>query len=168
MRFLLHFVVGKQGVVLPRHNVSGGAGGVHINDALVAAAAEPQADVVLILHKIAVHQHVNILQKLVGHLTPPWTGLQNVALIGVAGVAPDSLVGVQCLYAFYKGQQGALVFRLQRLAPQQGQTVDVIRLQTLQNFVALKQLGQWRRQPETNRLVRTPSPLAISQYLMVA
>ena len=39
MRFLLHFVVGKQGVVLPRHNVSGGAGGVHINDALVAAAA---------------------------------------------------------------------------------------------------------------------------------
>ena len=116
--------------------MSGGAGGVQINDALVAAAAEPQADIVLVLHKIAVHQHVDVLQKLVGHLAPPGTGLQNVALIGVAGVAPDGLVGVQRLYTFYKGQQGALVFRLQRLAPQQGQPVDVARLQTLQDLVA--------------------------------
>ena len=112
------------------------AGGVHVNDALVAAAAKTQADIMLRFNKITVHQYVDVLQKFVGHLTAAGSGLHNIAFKGVARVTPDGLVGVQHLYIFNKGQQFALVFRLQRLAPQQRQAVDVARFQALQDLVA--------------------------------
>ena len=57
----LHLVIRKNRVVLPKDDLSRRAGLVHVNDALVARTAEPQADIILVLHKFAVHQHIYIL-----------------------------------------------------------------------------------------------------------
>ena len=131
-----HLVVGKDGVILPQDHMPRGAGLVQVDDALVAGPAEPQADIVLILHEIPVHQYVDVLQQLVGHLAATGAGLQNFRLIMVAGIAPNGLLGEQYLYILYKGQQFPLVLRFQRLAPQQRKAVDVLRLQAFQDLVA--------------------------------
>ena len=127
--YVLHLVVCEDWIILPQHHMTGSAGAVHINDALIAGAAEPQADVVLVLHEVAVHEHIYILKELVGHLAASAAGPQNFLLKMVAGIAPDGLAGVQRLDVFDEGQQFPLVFRLERLAAQQRQAVDVARSQ---------------------------------------
>ena len=116
--------------------MAGGAGGVHVQDTLVGRPAEPQADVIQVLHKGAVHQDVDIAQHLVGDLAPGRRRLQQLGLVDVAGIAPDGFVRVQYLYIVQKGHQRPLVFRLKRLAAQKRQPADVVRLQAGQDLVA--------------------------------
>ena len=59
--FPLHRVIRKNRVILPQNDPARCAGLVHVNDALVARPAEAQTDVVLVLHKVAVHKHIYIL-----------------------------------------------------------------------------------------------------------
>ena len=59
--FPLHRVIRKNRVILPQNDPARCAGLVHVNDALVARPAEAQTDVVLVLHKVAVHEHIYIL-----------------------------------------------------------------------------------------------------------
>ena len=47
-----------------QYGVPGGAGGVQVNDALVAGAAEPQRNIVLCGDEFAVHQHIDQAQHL--------------------------------------------------------------------------------------------------------
>ena len=109
----------------------------HIQQPLVAAAAEAQGDVVLCLHEFTVHQHIQQLQQLIGHLAPGGAGLFAGELLpGVAGVAPDRFVGVQGLEVAHKGQQLPLVFRLKGLAAQQGQPGNVVRLAGGEHLIA--------------------------------
>ena len=55
----------KHLLILPPDGLVGGEGAGHIQQPLVAAAAEAQGDVVLGLHEAAVHQHVQKAQQLV-------------------------------------------------------------------------------------------------------
>jgi len=133
----VHGVGGKHGFVLPPHRLPGGQRPGHIQQPLVAAAAEAQGDVVLCLHEFTVHQHIQQLQQLIGHLAPGGAGLFAGELLpGVAGVAPDCFVGVQGLEVAHKGQQLPLVFRLKGLAAQQGQPGNVVRLAGGEHLIA--------------------------------
>ena len=59
---------GEHLFVLPPHGLTGGKGLFHIQQTLVAAAPEPQGDIVLCLHELAVHQHIQQAQQLVREL----------------------------------------------------------------------------------------------------
>ena len=72
---------GKYLLVLPPDRLSGGKGLGHIQQPLVPAAPEAEGDVVLGLHKAAVHQHIQQAQQLVGDFAP-----------GVAGDRPGQLL----------------------------------------------------------------------------
>ncbi len=79
---------GEHLFVLPPHGLTGGKGLFHIQQTLVAAAAEPQGDIVLCLHELAVHQHIQQAQQLVGGFTPGKAWLFAGQLFpGVAGIA---------------------------------------------------------------------------------
>ena len=120
---------GEHLFVLPPHGLPGGKGLGYIQQALVAAAAEAQRDVVLGLHESAVHQHIQQRQQLVGHLAPRGAGLFAGKLLpSVAGVAPHRLGGVQRLEVAHKGQQLPLVLWFKRFAAQQGEPGDIVRL----------------------------------------
>ena len=85
---------GKDLLVLPPDRLSGGKGLGHIQQPLVSAAPEAEGDVVLGLHKAAVHQHIQQAQQLVGDFAPGVAGDRPGQLLpGVAGVAPDRLFG---------------------------------------------------------------------------
>ena len=133
----VHGVGGKHGFVLPPHRLPGGQRPGHIQQPLVAAAAEAQGDVVLCLHEFTVHQHIQQLQQLIGHLASGQAGLLAGKLLpGVAGVAPHRFVGVQGLEVAHKGQQLPLVFRFKGLAAQQGQPGNVVRLAGGEHLIA--------------------------------
>lgn len=118
--FIFHGMGGEHLFVLPPHGLTGGKGLFYIQQTLVAAAAEPQGDIVLCLHELAVHQHIQQAQQLVGSFTPGKTWLFAGQLFpGVAGIAPHRFVGVQGLEVAHEGQQLPLIFRLHGFAAQQ-------------------------------------------------
>ena len=85
---------GKYLLVLPPDRLSGGKGLGYIQQPLVPAAPEAEGDVVLGLHKAAVHQHIQQAQQLVGDFAPGVAGNRPGQLLpGVAGVpySPQSL-----------------------------------------------------------------------------
>ena len=123
--------------VLPPHGLPGGKGLFHIQQTLVAAAPEPQGDIVLGFNKFAVHQHIQQTQQLVGGFAPGKTWLFAGQLFpGVAGIAPHRFVGVQGLEVAHKGQQLPLIFRLHGFAAQQGKARDIVRLAGCKHLVA--------------------------------
>ena len=65
---------GKDLLVLPPDRLSGGKGLGHIQQPLVPAAPEAEGDVVLGLHKAAVHQHIQQAQQLVSDFAPGVAG----------------------------------------------------------------------------------------------
>ena len=91
-----HGMGGEYLFVLPPHGLPGGKGLFHIQQTLVAAAPEPQGDIVLGFNKFAVHQHIQQAQQLVGGFAPGKAWLFAGQLLpGVAGVAPDRFMGVE-------------------------------------------------------------------------
>ena len=114
----------------------GGAGGVQVNDALVAGAAEPQRNIVLCGDEFAVHQHIDQAQHLVRHFAAGVAGLQKFGFVYIAGVAPDGFVGVQHPYFVQERHQRTLVFRLKGFAAQKGKPINIIRGKAAQNFIA--------------------------------
>lgn len=91
----------------------------------------------LCLHELAVHQHIQQAQQLVGGFTPGKTWLFAGQLFpGVAGIAPYRFVRVQGLEVAHEGQQLPLIFRLHGFAAQQRKTRDIVRLAGCKHFVA--------------------------------
>ena len=123
--------------VLPPHRLPGGEGLGNIQQTLVPAAPEAEGDVVLSLHEAAIHQHIQQTQQLVGDFAPRMAGdFAGQLLPGVAGVAPDRFLRVKGFEILHEGHQLPLVLRLHRLAAQQGEARDIVRLAGGEHLVA--------------------------------
>ena len=90
-----------------------------------------RGDVPESLHKFPVHQHVHQGEQRAGG---PAAGaaLPGQLLPGVAGKGPHGLVRELLPQAVEEGEQGALVVRLEGLAPSRGKPADVGTVQGLQ------------------------------------
>ena len=132
-----HRMGGEHFFVLPPHRLPGGEGLGNIQQTLVPAAPEAEGDVVLSLHEAAIHQHIQQTQQLVGDFAPRVAGdFAGQLLPGVAGVAPDRFLRVKGFEILHKGHQLPLVLRLHRLAAQQGEARDIVRLAGGEHLVA--------------------------------
>ena len=131
-----HRMCRKDLLIFPPDRLASGEGLGDIQQALVGAAAEAQGDVMLGLNEAAIDQNIQQLQKFVGDFAPGGAGFPAGQLLpSVAGIAPDRFVRVECLEVADEGQKLPLIFRLHRLAAQQGQARDVVRLAGSKDFI---------------------------------
>ena len=103
--------------------------------ALVAAAAKQQGDIFLLFDKLAVDDQINAGEHIIRHVRVYASALGQVGIIGVARVAPDIFVRKGRTHALQETRQHLLVLRLKRLAAQQRQPLNIVRLQGFQNGV---------------------------------
>ena len=95
-----------------------------------------------LLHKGAVHQHIQQGEEFIRHLAPaPGGRFPGEHLPSEAGVAPDGFSGQFLPHPAEEGHQPPLVFSLPRLAPQEGEAVYKVGLQFL-NDVVLHLFGE--------------------------
>ena len=99
-------------------------------------------------------------------------------LPGEAGEGPDGLLRQRGAHVLQKGEQRALILRRERLAAEQRQSVDIVRREQLafrfggKGFAVAKVPGLGLKAvfaavgAETKSVTRTPSPLAMSQFLI--
>ena len=139
---------------------------------------EAQSQILLILMEFAVHQNVDVAQQLTRDVPVAQFSGQNIFFIVIAGVAPYRLFPDTPRVPAASVPTGRADFPVQGFAAQQGETANVPWLQMVENLIlrlsgegvpywkshasALKQPLQWWVQPDTNRLTRTPGPLATS------
>ena len=79
----------------------------------------------LCLHEFTVHQHIDIGKELVRHFAARAAGGEEIRFIGVPRVAPDVLFRVELLHPAAELHEFPLVLRFHRLAPKEGESVDV-------------------------------------------
>ena len=105
---------------------STGARGVHIDHALIARAPKAQRDIVQILNKRTVHQHIKTGKDTVRHLGM-MTATRHELLEHITGKAPNSfprLYGIGSANTLDKVNEPRLILGLHRLAAQNRQTVN--------------------------------------------
>ena len=78
-------------LILPECDAAARQRARHVDDALVARAAEAERDVVQLLHKAPVHEHVNEREQLVRDLAAGMGAVGVQLLPGEAGESPDGL-----------------------------------------------------------------------------
>ena len=114
-----------------------GTRGVHINHALIARAPKAQRDIVQILNKRAVHQHVEAGENAVRHLGMVTTA-RHKFLEHVAGKAPNGLSRLHRIsrtHTFDKVNEPRLILGFHRLATQNRQAINKGMVKTLDNLV---------------------------------
>ena len=102
---------------------------LHIDDPLVFGAAEGQADIFFLQHEFSVHQDVQTGEHFVRTFASGAAFGKQVALQGIAGIAPDGFLWEPFPHPSEEGKQGTLICRLKGLAAEQGESVDIIRSQ---------------------------------------
>ena len=112
-------------LVVARGDFPGLACPVHINDPLVAAAAELQGDVLFLRHKPPVDENVDTGEHFLRSLAVGVrTGSQQLLQL-IAGVAPDVFLRIFFPDAAQHGQQCPLVFRFKGVSAQERQTAHI-------------------------------------------
>ena len=117
--------------------LSTGACSVHIDHALVARTPKAQRDIVQVLNKRAVHQHVKAGKDAVRHLGM-MTTTRHKLLEHVTGKAPNGLPRPHWIgraNTLDKLNEPRLILGLHGLAAQNRQTIDKGMIETLDNLV---------------------------------
>ena len=114
-----------------------GARSIHINHALIARAPKAQRDIVQILNKRTVHQHIKTGKDTVRHLGM-MTATRHELLEHITGKAPNSLprlYWIGSVNTLDKVNEPRLILGLHRLAAQNRQTVNKGMIEALDNLI---------------------------------
>ena len=106
--------------VFPQPHFALAEGARNIDDALVGRAAEAQLQILQILDEFAVDEDVEHGEHLVRRLAMGAASLLQIAVEGIAGIAPDVLLRIALAEFPEERQQRALVLRLERFAAEKG------------------------------------------------
>ena len=113
------------------------ARGVHVDHPLITRTPKAQRDIVQVLNKRAVHQHVEAGKDTVRHLGMVTTARHKL-LEHVAGKAPNGLPRLHRIgstHAFDKFNETRLILGLHRLPAQNRQSINKGMVETLDNLI---------------------------------
>ena len=103
---------------------------IHIDDPLIAAAAELEGNIFQFFAESSINQNINAGKHVIRCLTAGMAALtQQLIIQPKAGEAPNCLTGILLPHFPQQRQQGALVFRLKRFSAEQRKALYISRLQ---------------------------------------
>jgi len=120
----------------PTGDDTGAARLVHVDDALVTAAAELEGDVLQLLAEAPVDEHVDAVEHCVRHLAARVAAIPlQLVVETVAREAPDGLLRIPRTHLSQQRQQIPLVLRFKRLTAEDGQPADIGFVELGENLV---------------------------------
>lgn len=122
---LLWLLLYGASAILPQGNGAAASRSGHVDQPLIRGTAEAQGNIVQCLHVPSVHEDIEKIEDLCGHLTARMRAWRCQLLVRKAGKRPHGFLRVGFPHTAKKRKKCALIRRLKRLAAEDSESADI-------------------------------------------